>query len=168
MIFPKFNNMDIIDKIREKYDPLASHVRPHITFVFPFSSEIESSELKNHLNNALSSVKSFRIVLKDITPLKSFGNYLFLNIENGKDEIIEIHERLYTDILESYFPKWLKSGGYYPHMTVGKIESEEEYKSAIEDTKEINDVFDTIVSKVSVEIIDENEDSVIEMEIELG
>lgn len=167
MIFPEFANMDVIDKVRERFDPLATHVRPHITLVFPFSSSIESSELKNHLNNALSSIKSFRIVLKNITPIRSFGNYLFLNIDNGKDEIVEIHKRLYTGILESYFPEWLKSGGYYPHMTVGKIESEEEYNAAIEETKEIVDVFVTIVNKVSVEIIDENEDSIIEMEIEL-
>jgi hypothetical protein len=63
-------------------------------------------------------------------------------------------------VLESYIPKWLKSGGYHPHMTVGKIESEDKYKVAIEETKEINNIFDTIVNKVSVEIIDENEDSI--------
>lgn len=167
MIFPEFSNMSIIDEIRGKYDPLESHVRPHITLVFPFSSNIESSELKNHLKGVLSIVKPFRIVLNGITPIKSFGNYLFLNIKNGKDEIIELYRRLYTGILEEYHPQWLKSGGYLPHMTVGKIESEEEYKLAIEETKGIIDIFDTTINRVSVEIIDENEDSVIEMEIEL-
>lgn len=159
--------MDIIDKIRRKYDPLERHVRPHITLVFPFNSSIEFNELKNHLENVLSSIKPFRIVLNGITPVKSFGNYLFLNIKDGKDEIIEIHRKLYTGILEEYLPQWLKSGTYHPHMTVGKIVDEGEYKSAIEETKKVIDVFDTVVSKISVEIIDENEDSVIEMEIEL-
>lgn len=167
MIFPKFSNIGIIDEIRGKYDPLESHVRPHITLVFPFSSDIEFSELKNHLKNVLSLIEPFRVVFKGITPVKSFGNYLFLNIENGRDEIIELHKRLYRGMLEAYHPQWLKSGGYLPHMTVGKIESEEEYKLAIEETKEIVDIFDTIVNKISVEIIDENEDSIIEMEIEL-
>ena len=41
MIFPEFDNMDVIDKIREKYDPLAKLVRPHITIVFPFKLELE-------------------------------------------------------------------------------------------------------------------------------
>ena len=36
MIFPKFSNMEIIDRIRRNYDPLADLVRPHITLVFPF------------------------------------------------------------------------------------------------------------------------------------
>lgn len=167
MIFPEFDNMGIINEIRKKYDPLESHVRPHITLVFPFSSDIESIELENHLKDVLSSIDPFRVVLKGITPIKSFGNYLFLNVENGRNEIIELNKRLYTGVLEAYHPERLKSGDYLPYMTVGKIESEQEYKLAIEGTKEIVDVFDTIVSKISVEIIDGNEDSIIEMEIAL-
>lgn len=42
MIFPKFENIKIIDEIRDKYDPLANHVRPHITLVFPFESNIRN------------------------------------------------------------------------------------------------------------------------------
>lgn len=167
MVFTKFSNIGVIDEIREKYDPLASHVRPHITLIFPFKSNIESNQLKRHLEEVLPSINPFPLTLKGITPVKSFGNYLFLNIENGKNEIIEIHRKLYTGILEQYFPQWLKMGSYNPHMTVGKIESEEKYRLAIEETKEVIDVFETIVSKISVEIIDENEDSIIEMEIEL-
>jgi hypothetical protein len=30
MIFPKFENGQIIDKVRERYDPLANHVRPQL------------------------------------------------------------------------------------------------------------------------------------------
>ena len=40
MIFPEFDNIDSIDRIRSKYDPLAELVRPHITLVFPFESDI--------------------------------------------------------------------------------------------------------------------------------
>lgn len=137
--------------------------------MFPFKSDIESVELTNHLKNVLFSIKPFRIVLKGITPaIQPFGNYLFLNIENGKDELIELHRRIYTGILEPFMPQALKDGGYEPHMTVGKIECEKRFKLAIEEIKDISNVFDTIISKVSVEIIDENEDSIIEMEIELN
>jgi 2'-5' RNA ligase len=167
MIFPRFSNVKIIDKIREKYDPLSNYVRPHITLVFPFISDIETNKLKHHLENVLVSVKPFRIILKDIEPVKSFGNYLFLNIEKGKEEIMDIHKKLYTGLLESYIPPWLSTGQYYPHMTLGNISCEEEYRLAMEATKSITDVFDTIVDKISVEVIDENKDSIIEMEIEL-
>lgn len=169
MVFPEFDNMSIINKIRGKYDPLADHVRPHITLVFPFSSNICADELKNHLHNVLCHVKPFEIALKGITPVRSFGNYLFLNMEVGQEEVYYMHKGLYTGILEPYFPQWLRHSRYHPHMTVGKIENKYKYKykAAILEVKDISDVFKDIVNKVSVEIIDENQDSIIEMEIEL-
>lgn len=167
MIFPEFDNIKIIDEVREKYDPLASHVRPHITLVFPFYSDIGSDKLKEHIEYVLLNTGSFKIILKGITPVQSFGNYLFLNIEIGREEIYTIHKKLYTGILEPYFPQWLRDGKYYPHMTVGKIENEEEYKAAILEVDDISDTFETMVNRISVEIIDENQDSIIEMEIEL-
>jgi len=151
----------------EKYDPLAIHVRPYITLVFPFSSDISSDKLREHIVNALSRIKPFKIVLKGITPVQAFGNYLFLNIETGKEDIVNIHKKLYTGILEQYLLQWLRDQEYQPHMTVGKIEDEEEYKNAVAEIKHFSDVFETVVKKVSVEIIDDNEDSIIEMEIDL-
>ncbi|QNO14263.1 2'-5' RNA ligase family protein [Alkalicella caledoniensis] len=167
MIFPQFSNMDVINKIRQKYDPLSNHVRPHITLVFPFLSNIEYIELKEHLEDTLASLDPFTLKLKDITPVKSFGNYLFLNICEGKSELTEIHNKLYTGILEEHHPQWLKVGSFYPHLTVGKIDNAEKYKFAIEETGAITDEFKTIVNRICVEIIDDNEDSLIEMEIEL-
>ena len=167
MIFPEFSNVSVIDKIRDKYDPLAHHVRPHITFVFPFKSEISSDELKLHLEKVLLKVGPFKITLQGVKPVQHFGNYLFLEIVDGIEEIIDIHKCLYTDLLEPFHPGWLKTGNYYPHMTIGKLATEEEYKAAIEEVKDVNEVFSAMVEKVSVEIIDENEDSLIEMEIVL-
>ena len=46
MIFPEFENMDIIDRIRDKYDPLARLVRPHITLVFPFENEMSNETIE--------------------------------------------------------------------------------------------------------------------------
>ena len=61
MIFPEFDNIDIIDEIRAKYDPLAKLVRPHITIVFPFEMEITNDELSMILENRLRDIKSFEI-----------------------------------------------------------------------------------------------------------
>jgi 2'-5' RNA ligase len=167
MIFPEFSNMNIIDTIRDKYDPLARHVRPHITLVFPFESDISTSELRAHLEDILSEVRPFKVSLHGIIPVRTFGNHLFLDITKGRDEIINIYKCLYTGILESFHPEWLRTVDYYPHMTVGNLPTEEKYKSAIEVAASIDDVFDSHIEKISVEIIAENEDSLIEMEIPL-
>lgn len=162
MIFPKFHNMKIIDNIREKYDPLAKHVRPHITLVFPFISDITTEDLRSHICKCLSGSNTFPIMLKGVISTTYTGNYLFLNIVHGKEEIIELHKKLYCGILEEFMPEWLRTGNYFPHMTIGNIEGNELFKSAIEETKDFCESFETTVHGISVEIIDENEDSIID------
>lgn len=168
MIFPKLENGQIIDKIREKYDPLANHVEPHITLVFPFNSDIGTKELREHISSVLSEITPFEIILNGITPTNNFGKYLFLNIQKGNNEIIELHKRLYTGILQNYYPVWLKGIAFLPHMTVGNFDSKEEFEMAINETKNIVDSFKTTVNVISVEIINENEDSIIEHELNIS
>lgn len=167
MIFPEFANGRLINEIRRRYDPLESHVRPHVTLVFPFASDIETGHLKSHLETVLKGVKRFDLVMGGITAVRSFGNYLFLNIIEGKEQINELHRSLYTGILQPYHPAWLKGNSYHPHMTVGKLAEETEYLRAIEETKTMDEIFQTQVEKISVEIIEENQDSTIEIEIPL-
>ncbi|MGL4774041.1 MAG: 2'-5' RNA ligase family protein [Clostridium sp.] len=167
MIFPKFENVGVINRVRDKFDPLASHVAPHVTLVFPFESDIEAGELRSHLEQVLSEFSPFKLILSGITPVVSHGNYLFLGLKEGQDVIKKIHSSLYTGILKEFFPPWLEDGSYLPHMTVGMINNTEDYEKAIFETRDINDVFETVVERISVEIIDENEDSIIEMHVKL-
>ena len=51
MIFPEFENMELIDNIRNQYDPLDKLVRPHITVVCPFKSQMSNEELTQIFNN---------------------------------------------------------------------------------------------------------------------
>lgn len=55
-----------------------------------------------------------------------------------------------------------------PHMTIGSFISKEDLNIAFKDTELIKEDFSTIVDKISVEIIDENEDSIIELEVDLN
>lgn len=167
MIFPKFHNGEIIDKVREKYDPLANHVKPHITLVFPFESEIETNELKEHISKVLSEIAPFEVILNGITPTNDFGQYLFLNIQKGGNEIIGLHKQLYTGILQIYYPEWLCGKTFLPHMTVGNFDNEDDFLMGIDETRNIMDSFKATVNEISVEIIDENEDSIIELNIPL-
>lgn len=165
MVFPKFENGEMIDRIREKYDPHANLVKPHVTLVFPFDSDIAAGDLKEHISSVVSGTSSFELVLNGITPVHSGGKYLFLNLVKGKDEMIDLHKRLYTGILENYVPEWPEGQDFLPHMTVGSFEKEHDFEVAIHDTKDISDVFKTIVSEVAVEIIGQNEESIIELVI---
>lgn len=35
IIFSKFENIQIIGKVKDQYEPLANHVRQHTTLIFP-------------------------------------------------------------------------------------------------------------------------------------
>lgn len=48
----------------------------------------------------MKGIEPFHIELQGIS--KESGNYLFLNLSKGKEQIIELHRRLYRGILEDY------------------------------------------------------------------
>lgn len=164
MIFPEFENINIIEKIRKKYDPLYNLVRPHITIVFPFQNELTNTELKLYLNEVLKNVFSFEIEMQGFSKQTDIhGNYLFLNVTKGIEKINNINNLLYKD-------KSKKFGivhHYVPHMTVGRLASKELLFSAFEEIKKHNIKFKTIVNKISVELIGEKQESIIIIEKEL-
>ncbi len=164
MIFPEFQNQEIIDNIRKKYDPLAELVRPHITLVFPFESSISNEELVRVLNDRLMSIKPFELRLSGISKQEdSFGNYLFLNVQQGAEELKRINRILY----DNEFKEFDVGLPYVPHMTVGKLATPQLMNEAFAEIESLGDIFDTVVRKISVEMIGANEESIIVIEKEL-
>lgn len=164
MIFPEFENMEIIDTIRNQYDPSAKFVRPHITLVFPFQSQMSNEELTQILNVRLMSVKPFELQLGGISTQEDhFGNYLFLNVLQGAEEISYIHRILY----DNEFKEFDLGIPYIPHMTIGNLPTAQLMNIAFADIKFMDYIFTAIINKVSVEMIGENEKSIILIEKEL-
>ena len=52
-------------------------------------------------------------------------------------------------------------------MTLGHFDSREDLLEAYKDVSHTNEIFETTVNKISVEIIEENNDSLIEFEVKL-
>ena len=168
MIFPHFENMNIIDQIRSKYDPLAQYVRPHITLVFPFESDLTVDELRNHLTRVSSDFEPFELSMEKVVKIDNqLGKYLFLLIDKGIDHVKKISAGLYTGVLEPHKPVWLNEASYLPHMTLGCFKSKEDLELAFDDVIMQDMRFETMVDKISVEIIDENEYSIVDIEVEL-
>ena len=156
LIFPKFKNINKIQELRIKYDPLANLVAPHITIAFPFSDNISNEELIRKLTNLLENFKPFTIVFKGLSLSKD--NYIFLNCIQGKREIIQLHDKIYKNILPSHFKDSIK---YVPHITLGTA-------NTIQDLISFNYEFKTIVDEISIELIGEHEESIIIKKIKIG
>jgi len=164
MIFPEFSNMHIIEGIRKKYDPLAELVKPHITLVFPFTSELTTQQINEHLHSTLCETQPFEIELKGTSKESGrFGHFIFLNVTGGVDEISKLNKCLYDGLLQEYRGKKV----YVPHMTIGRLSNVAEQMEAYEELKNMNATFQTTVKKISVEIIGEQQESIIETEYKL-
>lgn len=103
MIFPDFENIEKIKEIREKYDPSATLVEPHITIVFPFESELKNTDIEKILNARLNDIAAFNIKLCGVSKqVDKFGNYLFLNVIEGQKEILKINKQLYNNEFKKF------------------------------------------------------------------
>lgn len=155
LIFPKFKNIAKIQKIRNKYDLLAKLVPPHITIVFPFTDDITNDELISKLTNLVKSFSPFKVIFKGLS--LSDDNYIFLNCIKGNTEIIQLHDEIYAQILPTHLKKSIK---YIPHITLGRANSL--------DGIELEEEFETIVNEITIELIGENEESILIKNIKLG
>lgn len=158
LIFPQFTNIEKIENIRKQYDELYKILPPHITLAFPFESSMSNDELKDRLMQVLKSVEPFEIVMSGVSLHKDENiktNYIFLNVVSGVKEIKILHNEIYEKVLNQKM-----SFEYIPHITLGTTENEQiEF--------ELNNKFRTIVTKVSVEEIGENEKSNVLFEVDL-
>lgn len=161
-LFPEFSNSHLINALRSKYDPLVNLIPPHVTLVFPFESAITTDTLTDHLKASISGLKPFTIAMAGVTGAEE--GYLFLNVKVGNDEIIQLHDELYTGILRQYLNRSLT---YTPHLTVGRMKDQKTLELALAETKHFHEIFETKVHEIVVEQIDENGKSTIELKMPL-
>ena len=155
LIFPKFDNIDIINKVRNKYDRLANLINPHITLVFPFKDEISNDELITKLSSLLKDYSPFKVTFKGVS--LSDDNYILLNCIEGNKEILKLHDAIYEKVLPNHYKKSIP---YIPHITLGQADN-------LKDFSDFNYEFSTIIDEISLELIGENEDSIIIKNIKL-
>lgn len=149
LIFPRFDNMNLIQEVRGKYDRLANLIAPHITFAFPFKNEISNEELIFKLSEILKEYSEFKVTFQGISITED--KYIFLKCTEGSEIIYRLHDEIYEKIIPTHFKKEIR---YIPHITLGQANNIEEFK-------DFNHKFTTIVDEISIEFIGDNEESII-------
>lgn len=162
VIFPAFERMERIAELRRAYDPLAFAVPPHITLVFPFASDLTTASLAAHVSAAVEGIAPFPVELRGITG--DADEYLFLNVKRGNDEIITLHDRLYTGPLAPFLsPRHT----FIPHVTVGRLERPAAFAVALAQAGRLGDTFTTVVREVAVYRIGPGEARTVELAMPL-
>ena len=118
LAFPKISINDLawIQTIRQQYDPQFELIDPHFTLVF--GVDVDETILVEHMQTMLQSVASFKFALRCTIVVKdSFSpNYqVFLVPDEGLSDLVKLHDRLYTAVLE---PSLRIDIPYIPHITI--------------------------------------------------
>ncbi|MEO8184969.1 MAG: 2'-5' RNA ligase family protein [Deltaproteobacteria bacterium] len=107
---------DEILSVRNRFDPLAGKIEPHLTLVFPFEDNLSDVALEQHLRKATIALARFPVTLGEITAHEN--EYLFLNVKHGNDALVQLHDVLYTGGLARHR---VRMHTFVPHMTVGRV-----------------------------------------------
>ncbi len=154
LIFPKITQSKTIQQIRNQYDPLASHIRPHISLVFPFDSNRSNQDI---LKAVEASAKTFFPFIATFNKLGHDDNgYVWLAASTGRQKLIEVHDALYED---NCFSSFLRQDiPYNPHITLGKVKKEDT-QMVMEEIEKQNIFFSVLIETLSIENILPNGDS---------
>jgi 2'-5' RNA ligase len=143
VVFPRFANPEPIHRLRSRFDPLAREIEPHLTLVFPFRSELSAPELERHIARAVKGMQPFSLLLREITGHD--WEYLFLNVKQGNDGLIELHDRLYTGPLKQHLRR---DHTFLPHLTVGRVRNPATFHEALKVAASVREGFETTVNEV--------------------
>jgi 2'-5' RNA ligase len=145
--FPRIQSMHEwaeILSVRDRFDPLARRIPAHITLVFPFESAMSNLELETHLRELVAHSQPFSVVFRGITA--HANEYLFLNVRRGNDEVMQLHDVLYSGALAMHH---VRRHTFVPHVTVGRVRSEE-VPEALVATAGVNSPIEANIEAIAV------------------
>jgi 2'-5' RNA ligase len=127
--FPRFDSSHPIHEYRERHDPKAGLIAPHLTLVFPFSSTLSSLQIETHVKRV---VRIWPLLPVTFQGAHSYlDEFLFLHVRHGGTAIVELHRQLHRGILAPFLRSDIP---FIPHVTVGRSSSREELRQAVADT----------------------------------
>lgn len=133
-----------INQLRERYDPQAGWIAPHITLMFPVPDSVGEDNLVNHLENVLRGRRPFLIHLQGLQ--KSWDDYLFLMVQEGGANIAALQDDIYTGILAGYYREDVE---FIPHLTLGVFtEDASAYPQALKEARRLDLDYRCVVDRL--------------------
>jgi 2'-5' RNA ligase len=137
-----------IESFRAHHDPQASWVRPHFTLVFP--AEVLRETIVAEASQVLSRQGPLPFAVRRAAAYRDpvgEGGHVFLVPDEGRDEIVALHDRLYEGGLRPYLRADIP---FVPHITVGAGATFEECERLAERLNEAHPVFLGTIENVEV------------------
>jgi 2'-5' RNA ligase len=93
------------------------------------------------------------------------GEYLFLNVKEGNDRLIALHDCLYSDLLSPFL---LAEHTFVPHLTVGRLPNESAWRSAVSEVCKLSINEQFLVTSVSIYVVESDGRRWVESSVMLG
>ena len=106
-----------IQECRKVNDKQHAIIDPHYTLVFPVD-DISLTDFADEIKKQLAGVKAISVCLRNASVIKDdFSEtwHTFLVPDEGYEEIVELHDKLYADGLAPHHRHDIK---YIPHITI--------------------------------------------------
>jgi 2'-5' RNA ligase len=84
--------------------------------VHPFTDTLSDRALEEHVHSVATTISAFAIKLERVTLHE--GEYLFLNVVRGGDDLVDARNKLYQGVLA---PHHNRDNTFIPHMTIGRV-----------------------------------------------
>lgn len=116
-----------IGSFRRANDPTVDLIEPHITLVFPVPACVGRGPFVEHVRDVVSRMPPFDIRLRGFE--RSWDHWLFLLVAEGREEVVALHDALYTGILRDHLRT---EPPYVPHVGLGLFVEERDAEDLLE------------------------------------
>jgi 2'-5' RNA ligase len=147
--FPVTPGIERIEFLRRLFDPLARVIPAHVTLVFPFESQLPAATLRAHVEQMSIGTRPFDVELNDVTVVDD--EYVFLDVGSGREQLIELHDRLYTGPLARHLSD---RHVFRPHITLGRLREPEALATAVAEARECLPATTAVVRELTIVRLD--------------
>lgn len=133
VVFPRIATCEAWSRaleFRDRFDPLARRVPPHLTLVHPFVDALPDRALEHHVQAVARTINSFPIQLERV--FLHENEYLFLNVTRGGDHLIDARNKLYQGPLARHHDR---DNTFVPHLTIGRVPPDQVRDALAESSK---------------------------------
>ncbi len=102
-----------IEAFAAKHNPWLQ-IRPHFTLIYPVPEEIGEASLATHIQSVLRAWRPFPIHIAGFH--LSWDYWLFLTLQEGRDEMVRLHDALYDGPPAPYLIRDIE---FVPHISLG-------------------------------------------------
>jgi 2'-5' RNA ligase len=121
------NLVTALEPHRQKFDPQANIIPPHITMVAPFEFSGPLTGLYDHIDRIGETHAPIKVALVGWDADTQTGYHLHLPLVTGRLEFIALRQHLLTGPLHHLAAT---SADYWPHITLGRFSKESDLNHA--------------------------------------